>query len=119
MCLDTLKDVFRYYMFCYLKVEEKIFIFGGFYEGALSSCEMFNLSDPGHKSHFLTPMSEAKHRLEAVVYDKTNVVVLGGIDGDSRVLSTACILDTINDTWIELPPMPTPRSNFALGVAGS
>ena len=66
----------------------------------------------------IPPLSEPKCGFSAVVYDKTNIVVLGG-ENSSQYFDTVFMFDTINNKWIELPSMPTARCDFAAGVAGS
>lgn len=101
-------------------IDNELFIFGG-WNGLkrLSSCEMYDLNDQSRKSHFIPPMSQPKAGSAAVVHDGTNVVLLGGCSDDGQRLETAGMFDTISKKWIELPSMPTPRSNFAIGISGS
>ena len=53
------------------------------------------------------------------IIDNTNVVVLGGYEHNYETTATVCMFDTINNVWIELPEMPTPRRGHAVGIAGS
>ena len=77
-------------------IDEKLFVFGGRgVEGLLSSCEMHDLCDPSHKSHILPSLSERNYGLAAVVYERTNIVVLGGYNG-FQALATVFMFDTIN-----------------------
>ena len=102
-------------------IDEKLFIFGGLraYD-CLSSCEVHDLSDPSQdESHYLPSMSEAKYGCGAVVYENTNVVVLGG-KGRLQQIATIEMFDTINHRlnrkrlfrrrmnkkWTKLPSMP-------------
>merc|ERR1712157_308977 len=100
-------------------IGKKLFVIGGMNENnSLSSCEMHDLSDQSRESHILPPMSHAKTGSGAVVYDNNKVVVMGGCD-DVQDSATVELLDTINNKWVALPSMPTPRSFFAVGVSGT
>ena len=100
-------------------IDEKLFILGG-WNGSqcLSSCKTYDTRN--QELHFFTQMSAAKAGHAAVVYDNTNVVVLGGRNGADQIFfKTVEMFDTINKNWIRLPLMHTPRNNFAVGVTGS
>ena len=85
----------------------------------LKSCEMHEIHDSSAcNSRLLQQMTIGKSSHCATVYDNDKAVILGGITTNRDKLENVCMFNTLDETWTELPPMPTTRHMFAAGCCG-
>lgn len=102
-------------------VDDALIVIGGLSQfGPLRSVERYA---PGEPPHLLFPLPEPGRGGFATALKRDTIYVVGGLDGNGRVLTDVHELTEISETplsgvWTALSPLPSPREGAVAAVLG-